>query len=91
MLTAPPIGLEEDLYGGKSFRIGGATDYRAVYGPEAAERMIKQRGRWHSDIHSLYTRALAAEHLEGSAAIGDARGAELEALCKGWTQPASFN
>jgi len=85
------IGLEEDLYGGKSFRIGGATDYRAVYGPEAAERMIKQRGRWHSDIHSLYTRALAAEHLEGSAAIGDARGAELEALCKGWTQPASFN
>ena len=53
--------------------------------------MIKQRGRWHSDIHSLYTRALAAEHLEGSAAIGDARGAELEALCKGWTQPASFN
>ena len=37
-----------------------------------------------------YTRALASEHLQGSAAVGDARGAELEALCKGWVQPASF-
>ena len=82
--------MDEALFGAKSFRIGGATDYRAVYGPEAAERMIKQRGRWWSDIHALYQRALAAEHLQGSAAIGDARGAELEALCKGWAQPANF-
>ena len=84
------LGLEEELFGGKSFRIGGATDYRAVYGPDASERMIRQRGRWWSDIHTLYQRALAAEHLEGSAAIGDARGAELEALCKGWSQPSTF-
>ena len=83
-------GLDESLFGAKSFRIGGATDYRAVYGPEAAERMIRQRGRWWSDIHALYQRALAAEHLQGSAAVGDARGAELEALCKGWAQPANF-
>ena len=83
-------GLDEALFGAKSFRIGGATDYRAVYGPEAAERMIRQRGRWWSDIHALYQRALATEHLQGSAAIGDARGAELEALCKGWAQPANF-
>ena len=83
-------GLDESLFGAKSFRIGGATDYRAVYGPGAAERMIRQRGRWWSDIHALYQRALATEHLQGSAAIGDARGAELEALCKGWAQPANF-
>ena len=84
------LGLERELYGAKSFRIGGATDYRAVYGPEAAERMVRQRGRWWTDIHALYQRALASEHLAGSAAVGDARGAELEALCKGWAQPATF-
>ena len=39
------------------------------------------------DGHSLL---LAAEHLQGLAAVGDARGAELEALCKGWAQPANF-
>ena len=87
---ASTLGLDADLFGAKSFRIGGATDYRAIYGPEAAEQMIRQRGRWWSDIHKLYTRALASEHLQGSAAVGDARGAELEALCKGWVQPASF-
>ena len=69
---------------------GRPSMHRAVYGPEAAERMIRQRGRWWSDIHTLYQRALASEHLQGSAAIGDARGAELEALCKGWAQPANF-
>ena len=45
---------------------------------------------WWSDIHALYQRALADEHLQGSAALADARGAELEALCKGWAQPANF-
>ena len=83
-------GLDELLFGAKSFRIGGSTDYRAIYGPEGAERLIRQRGRWWSDISALYQRALAAEHLQGSAAVGDARGAELEALCKGWAQPANF-
>ena len=87
---AGKLGLEEQHFGAKSFRIGGATDYRAIYGPEAAERMVRQRGRWWSDIHALYQRALADEHLEGSAALADARGAELEALCEGWAQPANF-
>ena len=87
---AARLELDEELFGAKSFRIGGATDYRAIYGPEAAERVIKQRGRWWSDIHALYQRSLATEHLQGSAAIGDARGAELEALCKGWSQPTTF-
>ena len=84
------LGLDPSCYGAKSFRIGGATDYRAVYGPAAAERMIRQRGRWWSDIHALYERALAEEHLAGSAAVADATGAELEALCPGWAQPATF-
>ena len=39
---------------------------------------------------ALHQRALAAEHLQGSAAIVNARGAQLEleeALYKGWVQP----
>jgi hypothetical protein len=85
---AAHLGLDEAQYGGKSFRIGGATDLRSVYGPDAAMAMIKQRGRWASDIHTVYQRALASEHLGASAAIGDASGEELEALCTGWAQPA---
>ena len=82
--------LYGERYGAKSFRIGGATDYRAVYGPAGAERLIRQRGRWWSDIHAIYERALAEEHLGGSAAVGGADGAELEVLCKGWAQPATL-
>ena len=85
---AAHLGMDEAQYGGKSFRIGGATDLRSVYGPDAAMAMIKQRGRWASDIHTVYQRALASEHLGASAAIGDASGEELEALCTGWAQPA---
>lgn len=87
---AAMLGLQSEDFGAKSFRIGGATDYRAVFGAAKAERLIKQRGRWWSDIHQLYERALAEEHLHASAAVGSARGAELEALCEGWAQPAEF-
>ena len=70
--------------------LGGATDWSAVLGESKAERIIRQRGRWDSDIHKIYERAVAAEHLSGSALVGSASGAELEALCAGWVQPASF-
>ena len=84
------LGLDPADFGGKSFRIGGATDWRAVLGESKAERIIRQRGRWDSDIHKIYERALAHEHLSGSAAVGGASGAELEALCAGWAHPATF-
>ena len=41
-------------------------------------------------MQHLYERALAEEHLGASAVIGDAVGRELEALCPGWAQPATF-
>ena len=86
---AAALGLEPSEFGGKSFRIGGATDWRDVFGADA-QRIITQRGRWHSDIALLYQRALAEAHLRGSAAVGDAAGADLESLCRGWVQPATF-
>ena len=87
---AQRLGLDPNEFGAKSFRVGGATDWRAVFGPRAAEAIIRQRGRWCSDVAAIYQRALADEHLSGSAAVGGADGAELEALCRGWAQPASF-
>ena len=84
------MGLDPADFGGKSFRIGGATDWRAVAGFADATRVIKQRGRWASDIQAIYERALASEHLSGSAAVGGACGEDLESLCPGWAQPATF-
>ena len=86
---ASALGLAPAEFGGKSFRIGGATDWRDVFGADA-ERIISQRGRWHSDIARLYQRALAETHLRGSALAGDAAHADLESLCRGWAQPATF-
>ena len=86
---ARSLGLDPSEFGGKSFRIGGATDWRDVFGADA-ERVITQRGRWHSDIAALYQRALAETHLRGSAAVADAAHADLESMCRGWTQPATF-
>lgn len=86
---ARALGLPAAEFGGKSFRIGGATDWRDVFGADA-ERIIRQRGRWHSDIATLYQRALAEVHLRGSATVGSADSADLESLCRGWAQPATF-
>ena len=86
---ATALGLDPSEFGGKSFRIGGATDWRDIFGADA-ERVIKQRGRWQSDIAFLYQRALAETHLRGSAAVADADHADLESLCLGWAQPANF-
>jgi hypothetical protein len=75
--------------GAKSFRIGGATDYRAVLGDGAAQ-FIRRRGRWASDVAEIYQRTLVQTHLQASAAVGLAAGVELEALCDGsWVQPTT--
>ena len=87
---AASLGLDVSEFGGKSFRIAGATDLAAAFGVAKAELLIKQRGRWQSDVQHVYERALAEEHLGASAAIGEAAGRELEALCPGWAQPATF-
>lgn len=87
MAMATALGLDPSEFGGKSFRIGGATDWRAKLGADS-ERLIKQRGRWKSDIALAYQRSLAQQHLEASVAVGDVSSADMEALCPGWVQPA---
>ena len=84
---ASALGLDPKEFGGKSFRIGGATDIRDRLGT-AAIATIKQRGRWWSDIAAIYQRALVREHLHLSAVMAEAASRDIEAMCAGWTQGA---
>eukprot|EP00965_Chrysotila_dentata_P121263 4009495-Pleurochrysis_carterae.AAC.1 len=47
-LMAAALGLDASEFAGKSFRIGGATDIRAMRGEEGMA-VIQQRGRWGSE------------------------------------------
>ena len=59
---------------------------KATFG-DAAKSLIKQRGRWQSDIAEQYQRTLLTDHVNASTMIGGAAGADLEAICEGWAQP----
>ena len=64
---ARSIGLDEELFGARSLRIGGATDWLEKLGRVEGRAVVKQRGRWASDCDLIYERALLRTHLEGSA------------------------
>ena len=83
------VGMPGDAVGGKLFRVGGATDLRDVLGDEGM-RVIKERGRWGSDVAVVYQRATMRHSLEASAAAADADSREVEAMVPGWVQPATF-
>eukprot|EP00965_Chrysotila_dentata_P088612 2926329-Pleurochrysis_carterae.AAC.1 len=59
------LGLEAGDFGGKCWRIGGATDLRDVLG-DAGAKHIKRRGRWGSDVAAVYQRTIVDEQLEAS-------------------------
>jgi hypothetical protein len=86
---ARELGEAPEHFGGKSFRVGGATDLRAVLGVAEGKAVIQQRGRWGdgSDIADIYQRVLITDQLKGSASMGDADGVDLEALLTGWSMP----
>lgn len=85
-MIARLTGMTEMEVGGTSFRIGGAEDTYDLFGVEG-EAVIRERGRWHSDIHQLYQRCSAARHMHVSTQIGNSTGASLEALGEGWANP----
>eukprot|EP00965_Chrysotila_dentata_P172406 5689211-Pleurochrysis_carterae.AAC.1 len=80
-------GLDPAEFGGKCWRIGGATDAADLMG-EDGRALIKQRGRWQSDVASVYQRTIVDKQLQDSASMGEASGVELEAIAAGWAQPA---
>lgn len=83
------LGFAASEVGGKAFRIGGATDLREVHGG-GAQLLIKERGRWASDVAQLYQRALLRTQLDASAGAADADGRDMEEALTGWVQPAAY-
>ena len=86
---AAACGEDPDEFGGSSLRSGGATDVREHLG-DSSQEIIKQRGRWASDVAKVYQRALLRVQLDASFAMGEASGADMEAVCAGWSQPTGF-
>ena len=84
--VAAAAGIAAGDVGAKSFRIGGATDWRDCLG-EASERVVRQRGRWCSDVALVYQRPLLASHLAASMRIRAGGSADLESVCAGFAQP----
>lgn len=62
---AAAAGLDAELAGGSAFRIGSATAIYSQYG-EAGQRVLRERGRWHSDIGFIYARLTEANALEAA-------------------------
>ena len=52
--------------------------------------MIKERGRWSSDVACIYQRALVGQQLDAAVAAGDAHDEDVEAMVGGWSQPTTF-
>jgi hypothetical protein len=87
-VIATVAGMEPSLFGASSLRIGGAEDIYDMLA-EKADPVIKERGRWWTDIHKIYQRASASRHMRVSALMGSADGISLEALApSGWALPA---
>ena len=84
--VAVAAGLSPTEFGASSLRVGGAEDIYDVF-EEAADSVIKERGRWWTDIHLIYQRASASRHMRVSAAMGEATGISLEAFAEGWAMP----
>ena len=86
---AAAVGEDPREFGGKSLRIGGATDLREALGDdEKSSRLIERRGRWCSEIARVYQRGRLETQLAGSMAMGSAGGVDMESVCLGWVQPS---
>ena len=91
--VAAAAGEDPADFGGHSLRVGGASDFRDLFdcstaGLEEAERVLKKRGRWRSDIAFIYTRASLATALEASARLAQVDGGDIEAAFSAWAEPA---
>ena len=83
--VAVAAGLPAEEVGAKSFRVGGATDWRDCLG-DASAAVVRQRGRWESDVALVYQRPLLSSHLAASMRVRPGGSADLESLCGGFAQ-----
>jgi hypothetical protein len=81
-------GLDPAELGASSGRIGGAEDLYDRF-EEDANPIIQERGRWATDIHTIYQRASASRHMRISAQMGESMGISMEAAAPiGFALPA---
>ena len=86
---AEAAGLPVDTIAGRLWRIGGATDLRDTMGMAGAA-MIKERGRWASDVAFIYARALVGQQMDAAAGMANAQDTSVEVAVPGWVQPAAL-
>jgi hypothetical protein len=70
---------------GSIVAVDSAADIYDLLGP-AGERLIRERGRWDTDIAQIYTSVSASAHAALSRTIGDSSGVDLQSLLRGWRQ-----
>ena len=80
------LGWDPKEAGAHTPRIGGATEYAAT--GKASQLLLEARGRWDSDVASIYARMTRRMHLLGSDLMFQARGRDLEELIPEFVQPA---
>lgn len=73
-------------WGAHSARIGGATDLAAT--GAASEILLKAKGRWASDIATIYARLTRRTLLAASRLMQQGHGRDLEEIFPSFTQPA---
>ena len=85
------LGMDAKEFNASALRRGGATDLRDRLGSAAGKQLIKQRGRWETDMDEIYSRASVAEHVAASTALSSAHATlTLEQVVPDWVQPARF-
>ena len=86
MIDLPPLE-----FWSRAFRVAGATDLRDKVGEAVSKKLIKDRGRWDSEIGEIYSRPLLQPQLEASIAVGTASGVGFEDHLSGtgFAQPAT--
>ena len=80
------LGLDPELFGGHSCRIGGATDCADGGG---SPLLLQAKGRWASDIGKIYARMTLRAQLSASKLMQKGKGSrDLEDIFPDFTQPA---
>lgn len=70
--AAAALGLAVGSFDARALRVGGATDLLNAFGPAEAEKFIKGRGRWATDIGNIYARPSVDTEMAASAALARA-------------------
>ena len=77
------VGLDPELYGAHSLRIGGAT---ALFAGGADPMVIRTMGRWSSDCYRLYVRACFEQTVAWTSRMGSQRVRDIQGTYVGWAQ-----